>query len=95
MLWLMCQLALAMMVAPLLLCLPRAWRGMKNDFLMIYKDPALEYSIETLFAYPGEIPVPYARIAALNLYPAVSDGILPCGGHMPHCVPKTIGALAT
>ena len=32
----------------------QAWRGMRNDFLMLYTDPAFESPIEALFAYPGE-----------------------------------------
>jgi len=32
----------------------QAWRGMRNDFLMLYTDPAFESPVEGLFAYPGE-----------------------------------------
>ncbi|GAB5035452.1 serine acetyltransferase [Nannochloropsis oceanica] len=38
---------------PLLSSFPSAWRGMRNDFLMLYTDPAFESPVEGLFAYPG------------------------------------------
>lgn len=40
---------------------PQAWRGIINDYKMLYTDPAFEHPLEALHAYPGACPRHFTR----------------------------------